>query len=73
MRTNTAITGTYTDRTELKERAPVRQKRQEIYRRIKTGTFPKQIQLGPGRVAWVGSEVDEWIAGVIERGRRTEA
>ena len=46
--------------------------RQEIYRRIKLGTFPEQVQLGPGRVAWVGSEVDEWIARAIEQGRRTK-
>ena len=46
--------------------------RQEIYRRVKAGTFPKQIPLGPGRVAWIGSEVDEWIAQIIARGRRTK-
>ena len=55
---------------EVRERVSL--SRQEIYRRIKTGNFPEQIQLGPGRVAWVGSEVDQWIVEAIARGRRTK-
>jgi len=32
-----------------------------IRRLEKAGLFPRRIQLGPGRVAWVLSEVLEWI------------
>lgn len=33
-----------------------------IARLEKAGKFPKRIQLGPNRVAWVRSEVEAWIA-----------
>ena len=33
----------------------------EVYRRIKAGTFPKQVRLGPSRVAFLESEIDQWI------------
>ena len=36
--------------------------RTEIYRRIKMGTFPVQIKLGPRRVAWKERDVDAWLA-----------
>lgn len=32
-----------------------------IYKFISEGTFPKQVSLGARSVAWVESEVDEWI------------
>ncbi|NRA82177.1 MAG: AlpA family transcriptional regulator [Pseudoalteromonas sp.] len=35
-----------------------------IYKFIAEGTFPKQVSLGAKSVAWVESEVDDWI---IER------
>ncbi len=35
--------------------------RTEIYRRIREGTFPRQIKLGPRRVAWHERDVDFWI------------
>ena len=32
------------------------------------GLFPKRVKLGPGAVAWLESEVDDWIrARVAER------
>lgn len=34
--------------------------RSEIYRRIQAGTFPKQVKLGPRRVAWKERDVDFW-------------
>ncbi|MBL4748952.1 MAG: AlpA family phage regulatory protein [Magnetovibrio sp.] len=34
---------------------------QHIARLEVSGKFPKRVQLGPNRVAWVLSEVDEWI------------
>lgn len=36
--------------------------RPTIYDHIKKGLFPKQISLGGGKsVAWIESEVQEWI------------
>ena len=34
-----------------------------LRRMEKKGQFPKSIQLGPGRVAYVEDEVDAWLAG----------
>lgn len=31
------------------------------WRREKEGTFPKRRKLGKARIAWVRSEVEEWI------------
>ena len=33
-----------------------------IYREIASGKFPKQVRLSPGRVGWLRSEVEEWVA-----------
>lgn len=33
-----------------------------IYRRAKAGTFPSPLKLGTRASAWVGAEVDAWIA-----------
>ena len=38
-----------------------------IYKFISEGTFPKQVSLGAKSVAWVESEVDEWILEMIRR------
>lgn len=35
--------------------------RSEIYRRIKAGTFPRAIVLGPRTKAWDGREVQAWL------------
>jgi prophage regulatory protein len=43
---------------------------QHITRLEQEGKFPKRIRLGDNRVAWLESEVDEWIEQkVIERNR----
>lgn len=34
----------------------------EIYRRIRLGTFPKPITLGPKIVAWKSEDINQWIA-----------
>lgn len=39
-----------------------------IYKFIAEGTFPKQVSLGAKSVAWLESEVDEWIEEKV-RGR----
>ncbi len=35
--------------------------RTTLYKYIKLGLFPRQRQLGPGRVAWRASAVRDWI------------
>ena len=35
--------------------------RSQIYLLIKQGKFPKQIHIGPKSVAWLDSEVSEWM------------
>jgi len=43
---------------------------QHILRLEKRGLFPRRIQVGPNRVAWVLSEIEEWVAArVFERDR----
>ncbi|MBB1410569.1 AlpA family transcriptional regulator [Pseudoalteromonas sp. SG44-17] len=39
-----------------------------IYKFIAEGSFPKQVSLGAKSVAWLESEVDEWIEEKV-RGR----
>ncbi|OOE77535.1 transcriptional regulator [Salinivibrio sp. ML198] len=42
--------------------------RSTIYNLMKDGTFPKSVPLGGRAVAWVESEVEEWVmARVAER------
>lgn len=36
-------------------------KRSQIYEYMKTGAFPKSIKIGPSSVAWLESEIEEWI------------
>ncbi|HAT6805140.1 TPA: AlpA family phage regulatory protein [Citrobacter freundii] len=36
-------------------------KRSQIYAYMKTGDFPKSIKIGPSSVAWLESEINEWI------------
>jgi prophage regulatory protein len=49
---------------------------QHILRLEKRGLFPRRIQIGPNRVAWLLSEIEEWVAArVVERdtsGRQPE-
>ena len=36
-------------------------KRSQIYLYMKNGDFPRSIKIGPTSVAWLESEIDEWI------------
>lgn len=36
--------------------------RNTVYTRIKEGTFPKQVKIGPKSVAWRQSEINQWMA-----------
>lgn len=39
--------------------------RNTIYRRMREGTFPRQVRLGPNSVAWLQSAVSEWMLAVV--------
>ena len=41
----------------------------QIWRLEKANKFPKRIQIGDNRVAWIASEIDAWIKTKIERSR----
>ena len=43
-----------------------------LHRLINAGNFPAPIQLGPRAVAWVESEINEWIEQRIEASRAGE-
>ena len=36
-------------------------KRSNIYQLMNLGDFPKSVQLGRRAVAWLSSEIDQWI------------
>ncbi|ECC6921878.1 AlpA family transcriptional regulator [Salmonella enterica] len=45
-------------------------KRSQIYMYMKSGNFPPSIKIGPASVAWLESEIDEWIDQKLERRKR---
>ena len=46
--------------------------RSQIYHLIKQGKFPKQIHIGPKSVAWLDSEVSEWMKERIRLSRKND-
>jgi prophage regulatory protein len=36
----------------------------QLYRKVKDGSFPQPVRLGKNRVAWLSSEIDEWIKAI---------
>ncbi|EFU2868009.1 Phage AlpA Prophage CP4-57 regulatory protein (AlpA) [Salmonella enterica subsp. enterica serovar Sanjuan] len=36
-------------------------KRSQIYAYMRTDDFPKSVKIGPSSVAWLESEIEEWI------------
>ena len=46
---------------ELKERMGVSYTRQHLARLEERGLWPKRVQYGPGRVAWLESEITEHL------------
>ena len=46
--------------------------RSRLYREIKEGKFPKPVKVGSNAVAWLESEVEEWIADRIAARDRAE-
>ena len=41
-------------------------RRTSIYEKIADGTFPRPVQLGPRAVAWLSSEIDNWMQERVE-------
>lgn len=48
-------------------------KRTQIYLYMKTDDFPQSIKIGPASVAWLESEIDEWIGLKLMHRRATDA
>jgi len=46
--------------------------RTEIYALGQKGEFPKQLKIGARSVAWVASEVEEWVTNLIKKARKAE-
>jgi prophage regulatory protein len=45
-----------------------------IWRLERLRKFPKRVQVSPGRIAWVESEVQQWVADrIADRDAVTEA
>ena len=42
--------------------------RSTIYARIKSGTFPAPVSLGPRTVGWIEDDVQRWLSDRIEAG-----
>ena len=40
--------------------------RSTIYSKIREGSFPKPINLGPRAVGWIEDEIDDWIMDRVE-------
>jgi len=36
----------------------------QLYRKVKDGSFPHPVRLGKNRVAWLSSEIDQWIKAI---------
>lgn len=57
---------------EVQERVGL--SRSTIYGRIAANTFPAAVPLGERSVAWLETDIDEWIHGrLINAGREVEA
>ena len=42
--------------------------RSTLYARIKAGTFPAPVSLGPRAVGWIESDVQRWVSDRIDTG-----
>ena len=48
---------------------PVNEEQSVTLANVKSGTFPRQVQLGPRAVGWLESEVSDWIAERVRMAR----
>ena len=39
--------------------------RNTIYTRMREGTFPRQVRLGPNSVAWLQSDISNWMTSLV--------
>lgn len=39
--------------------------RNTVYRRMREGTFPKSIKIGPNSVAWLESDILRWMTEAV--------
>jgi prophage regulatory protein len=53
--------------SEVQRRIPF--SRSTIYLKISRGEFPQPHNLGARAVAWLESDIDQWIASCIAKGR----
>ncbi|WP_105901866.1 AlpA family transcriptional regulator [Vibrio gangliei] len=44
--------------------------RSSIYKKMNEGTFPKTVSLGDRAVAWVESDINEWIDRMVQQSRQ---
>ncbi len=44
--------------------------RSTIYQHISSGSFPKQVRLGPQSVGWLEHDIEAWIMSRIEAHRK---
>jgi prophage regulatory protein len=49
---------------QVMERVPY--SRASIYQKISQGEFPKPIPLGARAVAWLESDIDQWISATVQ-------
>ena len=45
--------------------------RSTIYARVSEGTLPAPVNLGARAVGWVEADIDAWLAGIVERSRKS--
>jgi len=56
---------------EVKERVGL--SRSAIYARIKIGTFPSPVPIGPRSIGFIASEIEQWIQARITDRRKDAA
>lgn len=56
----TALSDRYLSTSDVLSLVPF--SRATLYRKVEDGTFPKQVPISTGRVAWRQSDIDSWLA-----------
>ena len=59
------------DKRALREKVPYSPA--QIDRMESAGDFPRRVRLGPHRVGWIETEVDDWIASRMRERDAAEA
>lgn len=58
---------------DLKPEKGISYSRPHLYRLINAGKFPRPVKLGEARVAFVESEIDDWLQERVAERDRLEA